>query len=327
MMSKKRLSFFSVVVLGIVFVGVILSGLTANTATGENSATATPENQPDADGLYFDGDQAFEHVSAQVDFGFRPTGSEAWQLTGDYIIEQLEAYGWEAEEQPFDVNPGGETIEARNIIGKLGVGEGPVIILSTHYDTRLLADHDPDPTLRTEPVMGANDAASGVGVLLELARVLGENYELHNEIWLVFFDAEDNGRIDGWDWILGSTYMAQNLEIEPEYLILLDMIGEINQDLYYEGNSLQAAPELTEGLWATAAELGYEEYFIPTVRHTMIDDHKPFIEQGIPAVDIIDFDYTYWHTTGDTLDKISVDSLTRVGRVLEAYLKQDGAIE
>jgi glutaminyl-peptide cyclotransferase len=198
------------------------------------------------------------------------------------------------------------------------VGVGPIIILGAHYDTRRMADQD--PVRPTDPVPGANDGASGVAVLLELARTL-DRQRVPHEVWLAFFDAEDNGRLDGWDWIIGSRYMADNLTVQPEAMILVDMIGDADQQIYLELNS---DPQLSAALWATAASLGYGQHFIPAPRFTMIDDHIPFKERGIPAVDIIDFDYPHWHTTADTADKVSAASLERVGRTLEAYLETEG---
>jgi Zn-dependent M28 family amino/carboxypeptidase len=170
-----------------------------------------------------------------------------------------------------------------------------------------------------EPVPGAVDGASGVAVLLELARTLDLN-NIDREIWLAFFDVEDNGGdgIPGFDWIVGSTHMAGTLEIVPEAMVLVDMIGDADQQLYYEGNS---DPELQGHLWDIAAELGFGDFFIPQIRYTMIDDHLPFARLGIPAVDIIDFDYPYWHTVEDTADKASPDSLLRVGRTIEVWLE------
>ncbi|MBN1179356.1 MAG: M28 family peptidase [Anaerolineae bacterium] len=256
----------------------------------------------------FDGDLAYAHVLAQCDLGYRPTGSEAGWATGDYIIEQLEAHGWEVETQVFTYRD----TPVRNVIGRLG--EGPVIILGAHYDTRRSADAE-DPSV---PVMGANDGASGVAVLLELARSL-DPAALDHQVWLAFFDAEDNGRLDGWEWCVGSSYMAAHLDVTPEAVIVADMIGDADQQLYMDGNS---HPALREHLWDIGATLGYTDTYIPEVGWTMYDDHIPFAQRGIPAVDIIDFAYPYWHTTQDTPDKVSPDSLERVGRVLEQFLEQ-----
>jgi Zn-dependent M28 family amino/carboxypeptidase len=268
-----------------------------------------PQPSPTPAPRFFDGDAAYEHVEAQCDLGPRPPGSAAARATADYIIEQLEAQGWTAETQDFTYR---ET-PVRNVIGR--AGEGPVVILGAHYDTRRSADEE-DPSV---PVMGANDGGSGVAVLLELARVL-EKEELRHEVWLAFFDAEDNGRLDGWDWCVGSSYMAEHLEITPEAVVVADMVGDADQQLYLEGNS---DPALQRQLWEIAANLGYTTTFKADYRWTVYDDHVPFAQRGIPAVDIIDFDYPYWHTTQDTIDKVSPESLERVGRVLEVWLEGD----
>lgn len=269
--------------------------------------------EPPAAPSEFSGSAAFEYAEAQMAFGPRPTGSEANRRTGDYILDELERQGWQTDIQEFTYH---QTI-VRNIIGRTAVGKGPVTIVGAHYDTRMRADRD--PVNPTDPVPGANDGASGVAVLLELARSL-DTTKLHNEVWLAFFDAEDNGGIEGWDWIVGSTYMAEHLTRNVQLMILVDMIGDADQRIFMDRNSNR---ELSTRLFRLAAELGYEQYFFPVVKYAMIDDHTPFARRGIPAVDLIDFDYPYWHTTADTIDKISAESLERVGRTLQAFL-EDG---
>jgi hypothetical protein len=262
--------------------------------------------------LQFDGERAYEHVLSQVALGPRPTGSEAGWATGDYIVEQLGAMGWIVETQEFVF----QGVQGRNVVGK--TGEGSIVILGAHYDTRPVADRDPSPENQAQPILGANDGASGVAVLLELARVL-DREKPDREVWLAFFDAEDRGRLDGWPFSVGAREMAQNLAIRPEAVVVVDMVGDADQNIYYERNS---DAELSAELWAIAAELGYDSYIISEPRHTIIDDHLPFAEQGIPAVDIIDFDYPYWHTLEDTSDKVSLTSLERVGRTLEVWLER-----
>jgi Zn-dependent M28 family amino/carboxypeptidase len=142
--------------------------------------------------------------------------------------------------------------------------------------------------------------------------------KVRHEIWLAFFDAEDNGDIEGWNWIIGSSYMANHLSVQPEAMILVDMIGDSDQQIYFDGSSDRA---LSEKVWTIAAQLGYGDHFIPQVKYTMIDDHIPFAQQGIPSIDIIDFDYPYWHTVADTADKVSPDSLKRVGHTLQVFLE------
>lgn len=267
--------------------------------------TACAARQP----LTFDGQTAYTHVRAQCDLGPRPSGTPANRAAGDAIIAHLQAQGWEVETQEFTYSD----TPIRNIIGVTPGIAGDPIIVGAHYDTRRAADAD-DPS---QPVLGANDGASGVAVLLELARALDRD-RLANPVWLAFFDAEDNGRLDGWEWCVGSSYVATHLQITPQAVIVLDMVGDAEQQFYLEANS---DPTLLQQLWQIAATLGYSQTFIAEPRWSVYDDHIPFIQQGIPAVDVIDLDYPYWHTTQDTPDKVSPESLERVGRVVETFLE------
>ncbi len=149
---------------------------------------------------------------------------------------------------------------------------------------------------------------------LSLARTLPKDTV---PVWLVFFDAEDNGRIEGWDWILGSREYVKNNPIQPRAAVVVDMIGDADLNIYKEKNSNTA---ITNEIWKTAKDLGYGEKFIDSYKYSMEDDHTPFLEAGIPAVDIIDFDYPYWHTTQDTPDKVSAESLKAVGDTLLAWI-------
>ena len=259
----------------------------------------------------FSGDEALDLAAEQMDFGDRIPGSTAHFQTGEWIVAELEASEWIATIQVFEY----QGIQLRNIIGKTDERTSPnPIILGAHYDTRPHADHDPyDSSL---PVPGANDGASGAAVLLELARVLKIQESTH-PVWLVFFDAEDSGNINGWDWIVGSTYFVEHLTVRPEAVVIVDMVGDKDLQLYFERNSER---ELAQEIWHIASEQGHTA-FIQTERYSMIDDHTPFLLAGIPAIDIIDFDYPYWHTAEDTLDKISASSLEQVGRTLQQWLE------
>jgi Iap family predicted aminopeptidase len=258
-----------------------------------------------SDSESFDGDRAYADVHTQVDMGPRTPGSAGHAQVREWMRAELESAGWVVEVHESERL--GHPIY--NIIAKRGE-EPPKIILAAHYDTRFVADHDPDSAKQTEPVPGANDGASGVAVLLELARTLPDDTV---PTWLVFFDAEDNGRIDGWDWILGSRAFVEEVPVQPKAVVIIDMIGDADLNLYYEKNSDQA---IRAEIWQTAERFGYGEVFIQTEKHSMLDDHTPFLEKGIPAVDIIDFDYPYWHTTQDTADKVSPESLKAVGDTL-----------
>jgi len=231
---------------------------------------------------------------------------------GDHILDLLEGYGWETEVQEFVYRE----VALRNLIANKG--SGPLVILGAHYDTRPYADQDP-PETREQHILGANDGGSGVAVLLELARVLDVG-RVPYQVRLMFFDAEDRGRLDDWPFSVGAEQYAEQLDEDPEFVIVVDMVGDQDQRLYWEGSSDSG---LSQELWQLAAELGYQEQFIPQVRWNIIDDHLPFVDRGWKAIDIIDFEYPYWHTTQDTADKVSAESLARIGTVLEVFLEQE----
>jgi hypothetical protein len=282
--------------------------ITASPTEISSIPSATPTTAPQ-----FDGDVAFEHIKTQLDFGPRTPGSEGHKKIVTWMVDELVARDWDVSVQ--EVPYGNYTIQ--NVIAKRGTGN-PWIILGAHYDTRFFADRDPDPAKREQPVPGANDGASGVAVLLELARVLPA--ELSGEIWIVFFDAEDNGNITNWDWILGSQAFVDLLVGKPDAVVIVDMIGDSEQEIYWETSS---DPSLRKEIWRVAENLGYDDHFISRPGYRILDDHTPFLQAGIPAIDIIDFDYPAWHTTNDTIDKVSAESLQVVGEVLYAWLKQN----
>ncbi len=258
----------------------------------------------------FDGQRAFDDIVTQLSFGPRPVGSPGHDLIVEWLVMELSQLGWQTEIQTGMMLD----LPIKNVIAQRGEGS-PWIILGAHYDTRLVADQDGDLTARSQPVSGANDGASGVAVLLEFARIIPADYP--GTISLVFFDAEDNGNIPGWDWILGSRYFVDQLTTHPDAVVIVDMIGDADLNIHMELNS---DPVLTAEIWGLAAGLGYADHFIPTPKYRILDDHLPFVQAGIPAVDLIDFDYPYWHTTADTLDKVTAESLQVVGDVLMAWL-------
>ncbi len=268
----------------------------------------------------FDGQRAYEHVVVQTSYGARVPGSQAHARTVAYICDTLLGYGWKVELQNLVVS--GQALT--NVQAKYGAGER-IVLLGAHYDSRLQADRDANPQNRLLPVPGANDGASGVAVLLELGRLLPRYFENErmvkdaraDEVWLVFFDGEDNGHIPGWDWIMGSRGYVAQMQVKPTWVIIVDMVGDDDLQIYIERHS---DPALSQEIWAIAASLGYAKFFIPLAKYPILDDHIPFIEAGIPAVDIIDFDYAYFHTTADTADKVSAQSLRAVGDVLLKWL-------
>jgi len=256
----------------------------------------------------FDGQRGLRDAQYQTSLGARTPGSPAHDQIVAWMQAELESAGWQAEVQSASLM--GHPIQ--NVVARRS-DQPPQIILAAHYDRRLAADRDPDPGKRSAAVPGANDGASGVAVLLELARTLPEDSP---PVWLVFLDAEDNGGLPVWDWLLGSRLFVAALEQKPRAAIILDMIGDADSNIYFEKNS---DAQIAAQIWAQAARLGYGEAFIPVPKHSLLDDHIPFIQVGIPAVDLIDFDYPYWHTTAD---KVSAASLQAVGETLLAWISE-----
>ena len=261
------------------------------------------------DPVKFDGERAYADVTTQVAFGPRTPGSTGHAEVQRWMRAELEKAGWQVEVQDATMmdHPG------QNLIAKRSDAP-PQIILAAHYDTRFFADNDPDTENRTLPVPGANDGASGVAILTELARTLPQDSV---PVWLVFFDTEDQGHFNGWDWSLGSHAFVEKLQSKPQAVVIVDMIGDADLNIYLEQNS---DPTIRAEIWNTAARLGYQNNFIPQEKYSMIDDHTPFLDAGIPAVDLIDFDYPYWHTIHDTPDKVSAQSLQAVGDTLLTWV-------
>ncbi len=268
--------------------------------------------------LSFDGATAMGYLQQQCDFGPRPPGSTNLSSCREYIVSTLGSFGWDVRLQNFTYRG----VACANIIARGSPDAANIsIVLGAHYDTRPVADQDPDPANRQHPILGANDGASGVAVLLELARVLPVAARQYVE--LVFFDAEDSGGVNGWEWIVGSTYYVGQLDDERRAglhaMILLDMVGDSSAQFLRERSSTRT---LQDNLWSIAAELGYSSTFIDSFGAYVIDDHTPFLDAGMPAVDIIQNNPfpPYWHTLADTPDKCSASSLERVGSVVEMFV-------
>jgi Iap family predicted aminopeptidase len=257
----------------------------------------------------FDGEAALSLATHQMSFGPRIVGTPAHAEAREWILDSLEELGWGTTVHST-VYRG---VKLYNLVGKRGMSEHGPIIIGAHYDTRARADRDPlNPDA---PVPGANDGASGVAVLLELARILPAGLE-DQEVWLVFFDGEDSGGIDDWEWSAGAAAFADDLGVTPQAVVIVDMVGDAAVRIPREATSDVA---LLDELWSIAEELGAEA-FVPELGAPIMDDHRPFLERGIPAVDLIGLPYVHWHTTADTLDKLSAESLEQVGRVVHAWI-------
>lgn len=273
----------------------------------------------------FNQELAFGYLTTQCHFGARVPGTKAHLACKDYLVNTLRRYTLRVSEQPFriPIKYGETPVMCYNIIANFHVEKTQRIMLCAHWDSRPWADQDPNPANHAEPVMGANDGASGVAVLLEIARLIYLT-EPRYGVDIVLFDAEDFGQYGRNDsWALGSKQFAQHLtrRYNPEFAILLDLIGDADQQIFIENNSQQYAPEIVKKVWDTAKNLGIME-FVSEVKHDVYDDHLNLLEIGIRCIDIIDFDYPYWHTTEDTPDKCSPQSLGNIGRVLVQLLFQ-----
>ncbi len=268
---------------------------------------------------------ALRHAERLCAFGPRPVASAGIVRAADYIERVLERNDWQVEQQEFAYQ--GERV--RNVVGKKG--SGPLIILACHYDTRPMADQDPAD--RSQAIIGANDGASATAVMLELARVLdeeafGSEGQAKMQVWLAFLGAEERAGVAGigtsvWEGAIGAKHLAGRVMAStaqrPEYVLVLNMVGDKEQTLYYEWTSTLW---LQEKLWSSAKSLGYADYFIPNNKYVVNQSiHTAFLEWGIPAALISDMDYPYWRTRQDTVDKISADSLERVGRSIESMLE------
>lgn len=258
----------------------------------------------------FDAQRAYQDVVNLVSLGPRTPGSKAHEQAIDYFRSELQKDNWTVDVQVAEVN--GHIL--KNVIARRS-DVPPEIILGAHYDSRLMADRDPDPKKQQEPVPGANDGASGAAVLLELGRVLPSNSV---PIWLVFFDAEDQGSIPGWqEWSLGARAFVDAFTLKPRAVVIVDMVGDTNLNILQEKQSSQ---RLIKEIWTVAHELGYYSYFLNERKYTITDDHVPFLEAGIPAVDIIDIEYRYYHTSYDVPEHVSPISLNIVGSTLQIWI-------
>jgi glutaminyl-peptide cyclotransferase len=264
--------------------------------------------------LEFNRERAYRDVEYQVSLGPRVPGSKSHARVVEWLQTELDKSDWNVEIQSSS-KMGKDIVNIVAQRNQLDLHDPAWVIIGAHYDSRIYADRDPEENNRNKPIPGANDGASGVAVILELARILPK--DLRASVWLVFFDAEDNGNIPGWEWILGSKAFVEALEGHPDAAVIVDMVGDSDLNIYLEKNSDH---KIAIEIWGIASGMGYSDKFIPEVKHSIIDDHMPFLQAGIPAVDIIDFDYPYYHTADDTTDKVSPESLGIVGDVLMSWL-------
>ncbi|MDO8682365.1 MAG: M28 family peptidase [Armatimonadota bacterium] len=290
-----------------------------------------------ASGPKFDGENAFKRLKQQCDFGPRPLGTNAHEKTGDFLAATLKQYADQVFEHRTRHNSKStnRAYTVRNIFGVFGKDGKRWVLLLAHWDTRPMADEEIDHAKAAKPILGANDGASGVAVLLEMARLFSEKRPNVGVI-IAFVDGEDFGATPD-EMFIGSKAFAQYWKdvMKPvsgfkkfDYGILLDMVGDKDLEIHREMFSAQKAPEIVDKVWKVADELGYKQYFKQgkaDMKYMIQDDHLPLLAAGIKCIDIIDFDYAYWHTLDDTVDKCSPESLRIVGDVVTRVVYSEPA--
>jgi glutaminyl-peptide cyclotransferase len=273
----------------------------------------------------FDGQRAFSDLVTQCSFGPRVAGTEAHGKTAEFLLASLRETTDICRVQKFSVfdSLAGQKREMTNIIASYYPDQKKRTLICAHWDSRPYSDQDPDSSKHSLPVPGANDGASGTALLLEIGRLL-KDFRPPVGVDIVLFDGEDYGT-DDWlgGWLMGSRYFVMsNPQYRPRAAILVDMIGDSNLQIYREALSQKYAGDLNDYIWSIASEMG-AGVFVDSVKYEVSDDHVSLLLKGIKAIDIIDFDYPYWHTQQDTPDKCSPESLEMVGRVLAAAIYDD----
>ena len=295
---------------------VVGFGLACQARAGDGGSKAPVE---------FNGRTALSYIERQMSFGPRIPGKPGHQLEADWLLAELRARADTVIVQDMTHRlHGGGVLHLRNFFARFRPQATERVLFLAHWDTRPTADKSENLGQQRMPVPGANDGASGVAVLLGVADALKAQPPA-NGVDLLFVDGEDYGDFaDTNDVLIGSRWFAahQPPGYQPLFAVLFDMVGDKDLQIYQEGQSVAFAPEVVQRVWRVAAERGHERQFIPSVKYPLTDDHVSLQKAGIHAIDVVDFDYPYWHTTEDTLDKVSAESLQIVGDVAVALVRQ-----
>lgn len=273
----------------------------------------------------FNGRTAFSYIERQMSFGPRIPNTPGHQQTGDWLLAELRARADTVIVQEFRQRTSkGQTLRLRNFFARFRPQATDRILFLAHWDTRPFADKSANLGQQRMPVPGANDGASGVAVLLGVADALKAKPPTVG-VDLLFVDGEDYGDFtDSTETLIGSRYFVKHLPVgyTTLFAVLFDMVGDKDLQILQEGYSVSGAPEVVQRVWRTAAERGYGRIFVNRAGQALTDDHVPLQQAGIRAIDVIDFDFPYHHTTDDTIDKVSAESLQIVGDVAVALVRQ-----
>ncbi len=295
----------------------------------------------------YNSSEVLDFIAQQINFGPRIPDTDESRLCQNWIVSKLETAA-NVSLHPFSIKKGANSCSGTNIVAKINEGHEKIAIFAAHYDSRAVAEKDPNEWLRSQPIDGANDGASGVAVLLELSQIVSQivsqsKNKWNYEFWFIFFDAEDQGYSLGYnglpnfEWCEGSTYMAEEMSQKPENyfsqnqsidsiksFILLDMVGGENLEFIQESH---ACPDLQEHLFNVGNHIGYGITFpLDRNSYSIIDDHVPFAQIGVPTVDLIikfwdlSNGWPYHHTQGDNITHISLESLEITGKTILYFI-------
>lgn len=323
----KKKNYLLIIIAGMIFLGSCKP--TTKKTSSETEVTAL------APAPIFSEDSAYTYIKEQCDFGPRVPNTQAHRACGEYIAAKFQKFGAEITNQYVDIKAyNGDILKSRNIIASFNPESKKRILICAHWDSRPWCDNDPDSANWRKPVMGANDAASGVGVMLELARLI-QSSPIESGIDFICFDAEDYGTPQ-WEaadkdnsntWCLGSQYWAGTPHVygyRARFGILLDMVGGQGTQFYQEQISKHYAPQIVEMVWNTASQLGFGHYFPKEEGAPVTDDHIPVNQIAhIPCIDILPYFKTgpssfgpTWHTINDNVDHIDKNVLKAVGQTV-----------
>lgn len=341
--QTRILIMYQRILLSIFGILLLLVSCQTDTATNSTVETTVTEKKAPVKVPSFNRDSAYQFVADQVAFGPRVPNTPAHGEVKNYLIAKLEKFGATVIGQEFQAKAyTGELLNGTNVIGQYNPDNPNRIILAAHWDSRHIADHDPSEENQDEPVMGADDGASGVGVLLEVARQL-QAQPIDFGVDIIFFDLEDYG--DGGDdgtlesWCLGSQYWSKNMHrpnYDAKYGILLDMVGAAKARFTKDAISRQFAGNVMDKVWKLAQGMGYGNYFVNDNTGQLVDDH--FFVNTIAKIPMIDILHRtsetrsqfvkHWHTVEDTIDKIDKRTLKAVGQVVLAvvYGEENGTL-
>ncbi|MBW5390254.1 M28 family peptidase [Brachyspira hampsonii] len=300
-----------------------------------SSANANTDNKINTN-FYFNVENAYDYIKAQTDLGPRNYGSEAHKKVREFFKQEISNMGYEVFSHNFQA-PYIKERNGENIYAFLKGKTDNYVIITSHFDSRSVAEKDPVQFNRKKPISGANDGASSSGVLLELMKALKNYNDLPYSVCFVLFDLEDDGNlfdIEGnslieTDWIQGSIafvneVIARDKIIDKQKIkfgILLDMVGSKTAKFKYESFAHTYYSPIYNKVWQYANDLGYGEYFIDEHYGTIVDDHTPFLIDKIPFIDVIDMGYPFHHTSQDTIDKLDKKTLEAVGKTIEYSIK------